>query len=155
MNDNFSPRVKNVVNSGKLEAIRLKHSAVGTEHLLLGLLKENEGSAFDILTALHADFSVLKRKTESLANSVNSYSDTAATQMEKSIPLTLQADKAMKATVLEQKTFKNSQINTAHLLLCILRNQSDPTTKLLNLEKINYENVRQQFEVINNEKKQD
>ena len=75
--------------------------------------------------------------------------------MEKSIPLTLQADKAMKATVLEQKTFKNSQINTAHLLLCILRNQSDPTTKLLNLEKINYENVRQQFEVINNEKKQD
>ncbi|WP_314297891.1 ATP-dependent Clp protease ATP-binding subunit [Capnocytophaga gingivalis] len=155
MNDNFSPRVKNVVNSGKLEAIRLKHSAVGTEHLLLGLLKETEGSAFDILTALHADFSVLKRKTESLANSVNSYSDTAATQMGKSIPLTLQADKAMKATVLEQKTFKNSQINTAHLLLCILRNQSDPTTKLLNLEKINYENVRQQFEVINNEKKQD
>ena len=155
MNDNFSPRVKNVVNSGKLEAIRLKHSAVGTEHLLLGLLKETEGSAFDILTALHADFSVLKRKTESLANSVNSYSDTAATQMEKSIPLTLQADKAMKATVLEQKSFKNSQINTAHLLLCILRNQSDPTTKLLNLEKINYENVRQQFEVINNEKKQD
>lgn len=155
MNDNFSPRVKNVVNSGKLEAIRLKHSAVGTEHLLFGLLKETEGSAFDILTALHADFSVLKRKTESLANSVNSYSDTAATQMEKSIPLTLQADKAMKATVLEQKTFKNSQINTAHLLLCILRNQSDPTTKLLNLEKINYENVRQQFEVINNEKKQD
>lgn len=155
MNDNFSPRVKNVVNSGKLEAIRLKHSAVGTEHLLLGLLKETEGSAFDILTALHADFSVLKRKTESLANSVNSYSDTAVTQMEKSIPLTLQADKAMKATVLEQKTFKNSQINTAHLLLCILRNQSDPTTKLLNLEKINYENVRQQFEVINNEKKQD
>ena len=155
MNDNFSPRVKNVVNSGKLEAIRLKHSAVGTEHLLLGLLKETEGSAFDILTALHADFSVLKRKTESLANSVNSYSDTAASQMEKSIPLTLQADKAMKATVLEQKSFKNSQINTAHLLLCILRNQSDPTTKLLNLEKINYENVRQQFEVINNEKKQD
>lgn len=155
MNDNFSPRVKNVVNTGKLEAIRLKHSAVGTEHLLLGLLKETEGSAFDILTALHADFSVLKRKTESLANSVNSYSDTAATQMEKSIPLTLQADKAMKATVLEQKTFKNSQINTAHLLLCILRNPSDPTTKLLNLEKINYENVRQQFEVINNEKKQD
>ena len=155
MNDNFSPRVKNVVNSGKLEAIRLKHSAVGTEHLLLGLLKETEGSAFDILTALHVDFSVLKRKTESLANSVNSYSDTAATQMEKSIPLTLQADKAMKATVLEQKSFKNSQINTAHLLLCILRNQSDPTTKLLNLEKINYENVRQQFEVINNEKKQD
>ena len=155
MNDNFSPRVKNVVNSGKLEAIRLKHSAVGTEHLLLGLLKETEGSAFDILTALHADFSVLKRKTESLANSVNSYSDTAAIQMEKSIPLTLQADKAMKATVLEQKSFKNSQINTAHLLLCILRNQSDPTTKLLNLEKINYENVRQQFEVINNEKKQD
>ena len=155
MNDNFSPRVKNVVNSGKLEAIRLKHSAVGTEHLLLGLLKETEGSAFDILTALHVDFSVLKRKTESLANSVNSYSDTAVTQMEKSIPLTLQADKAMKATVLEQKSFKNSQINTAHLLLCILRNQSDPTTKLLNLEKINYENVRQQFEVINNEKKQD
>jgi len=131
MNDNFSPRVKNVVNSGKLEAIRLKHSAVGTEHLLLGLLKETEGSAFDILTALHADFSVLKRKTESLANSVNSYSDTAATQMEKSIPLTLQADKAMKATVLEQKSFKNSQINTAHLLLCILRNLFRKSVHLL------------------------
>ena len=47
MNDNFSPRVKNVVNTGKLEAIRMKHSVVGTEHLLLGILKETDGSAFE------------------------------------------------------------------------------------------------------------
>lgn len=155
MNDNFSPRVKNVVNTGKLEAIRMKHSVVGTEHLLLGILKETDGSAFEVLAALNANIPTLQRKTESLANSINSYSDTAASQLEKSIPLTLQAENAMKATVLEQKSFKNDQIKTAHLLLCILRNNSDPTTKLLNQEKINYENVRQQFEMINNEKKQD
>ena len=155
MNDNFSPRVKNVVNTGKLEAIRMKHSVVGTEHLLLGILKETDGTAFEVLIALQINVPTLQRKTESLANSINSYSETSATQLEKSIPLTLQAESAMKATVLEQKTFRNEQINTAHLLLCILRNHNDPTTKLLNQEKINYENVRQQFEIINNEKKQD
>jgi len=51
--------------------------------------------------------------------------------------------------------FRNSEINTGHLLLGILRNENDPTTKTLNQEKINYENVRQQFEIINNEKKHD
>ncbi len=155
MNENFSPRVKNVVNTGKVEANRMGHNVVGTEHLLLGILKENEGRAIEVLTALHADFAALQRKTEKLANSINPFSTAPSASIEQSIPLTQQADRALKATVLEQKSFRNSQINTAHLLLCILRNDNDPTTKLLNQERINYDNVRQQFEIINNEKKQD
>ena len=155
MNDNFSHRVKNVINTGKQEAIRLKHSIVGTEHLLLGILKETEGDAIEILKELHIDFPVLQKKIENLAKSINSHSNISPKQMEQSIPLTLPAENALKTTALEQKRFRNSEINTGHLLLGILRNENDPTTKTLNQEKINYENVRQQFEIINNEKKHD
>ena len=75
MNDNFSHRVKNVINTGKQEAIRLKHSIVGTEHLLLGILKETEGDAIEILKELHIDFPVLQKKIANLAKSIKSHSN--------------------------------------------------------------------------------
>ena len=96
MNDNFSHRVKNVINTGKQEAIRLKHSIVGTEHLLLGILKETEGDAIEILKELHIDFPVLQKKIENLAKSINSHSNISPKQMEQSIPLTLPAENALK-----------------------------------------------------------
>ncbi|MDO4880455.1 MAG: ATP-dependent Clp protease ATP-binding subunit [Capnocytophaga sp.] len=153
MNDNYSPGVKNVINSGKDEAIRLKHGTVGTEHLMLGLLKETEGEAFDVLKALQVDIPLVQKKVELLAASINMASSDNLSNLKQSILLTQQAERALKTTLLELKTFSETMVNTAHLLLGILKNENDPTTKLLNQLHINYERVKNILNLANDKKK--
>ena len=69
MDDNFSPRVKDVISFSKEEALRLGHDFIGTEHLMLGLLRDGNGKAIDILNALDVDLSHLRRKVEILSPS--------------------------------------------------------------------------------------
>lgn len=146
MDDNFSPKVKDVIAFSKEEALRLGHGYIGTEHLLLGLLREGDGMAIDILTSLAIDLDHLRRKVEILnpteANPVRISND------KKNLHLTRQAERALKTTFLEAKLFQSSSINTAHLLLCILRNDNDPTTKLLNRLKIDYDIVKEKFKAL-------
>jgi ATP-dependent Clp protease ATP-binding subunit ClpC len=143
MDDNFSPRVKDVIAYSKEEALRLGHDFIGTEHLMLGLLRDGNGKAIDILNALDADLNHLRRKVEILSPANPNIS--AASNEKKNLHLTRQAERALKTTFLEAKLFQSTSINTAHLLLCILRNENDPTTKLLNKLKIDYDNVKDQF----------
>ena len=143
MDDNFSPRVKDVIAFSKEEALRLGHDFIGTEHLMLGLLRDGEGKAIHILNALEIDLNHLRRKIEAL-NPVDPNILIASNQ-KKNLHLTRQAERALKTTFLEAKLFQNTSINTAHLLLCILRNENDPTTKLLNKLKADYDNVKDQF----------
>jgi ATP-dependent Clp protease ATP-binding subunit ClpC len=143
MDDNFSPRVKDVIAYSKEEALRLGHDFIGTEHLLLGLLRDGSGKAINILGSLNVDLEHLRRKVEILSpanpNVGNQGND------KKNLHLTRQAERALKTTFLEAKLFQSSSINTAHLLLCVLRNENDPTTKLLNRLKVDYDNVKDQF----------
>ncbi len=143
MDDNFSPRVKDVIAYSKEEALRLGHDFIGTEHLMLGLLRDGNGKAISILDALDVDLDHLRRKVEILSpanpNSGNTQKD------KKNLHLTRQAERALKTTFLEAKLFQSSSINTAHLLLCILRNENDPTTKLLHKLKVDYDGVKDQF----------
>ncbi|WP_158976416.1 ATP-dependent Clp protease ATP-binding subunit [Cellulophaga sp. L1A9] len=143
MDDNFSPRVKDVIAYSKEEALRLGHDFIGTEHLMLGLLRDGSGKAISILDALDVDLNHLRRKVEIL-----SPANPNATPMQKdkkNLHLTRQAERALKTTFLEAKLFQSSSINTAHLLLCILRNENDPTTKLLHKLKVDYDGVKEQF----------
>ncbi|WP_411031820.1 ATP-dependent Clp protease ATP-binding subunit [Spongiimicrobium sp. 3-5] len=143
MDDNFSPRVKDVIAYSKEEALRLGHDFIGTEHLMLGLLRDGNGKAINILDALDVDLDHLRRKVEILSpanpNSGNTQKD------KKNLHLTRQAERALKTTFLEAKLFQSSSINTAHLLLCILRNENDPTTKLLHKLRVDYDGVKDQF----------
>ncbi|MBT8264674.1 MAG: AAA family ATPase, partial [Muriicola sp.] len=143
MDDNFSPRVKDVIAYSKEEALRLGHDFIGTEHLMLGLLRDGNGKAISILDALDVDLDHLRRKVEILSpanpNPGNAQKD------KKNLHLTRQAERALKTTFLEAKLFQSSSINTAHLLLCILRNENDPTTKLLHKLKVDYDGVKDQF----------
>jgi ATP-dependent Clp protease ATP-binding subunit ClpC len=143
MDDNFSPRVKDVIAYSKEEALRLGHDFIGTEHLMLGLLRDGNGKAISILDALDVDLDHLRRKVEILSpatpNPGNIQKD------KKNLHLTRQAERALKTTFLEAKLFQSSSINTAHLLLCILRNENDPTTKLLHKLKVDYDGVKEQF----------
>ncbi|HET8887092.1 MAG TPA: ATP-dependent Clp protease ATP-binding subunit [Salinimicrobium sp.] len=143
MDDNFSPRVKDVIAYSKEEALRLGHDFIGTEHLMLGLLRDGDGKAINILNSLDIDLDNLRRKVEILSPANPNLA--GATNEKKNLHLTRQAERALKTTFLEAKLFQSSSINTAHLLLCILRNDNDPTTKLLNRLKIDYDNVKDQF----------
>jgi len=146
MDDNFSPRVKDVIAYSKEEALRLGHDFIGTEHLMLGLLRDGDGKAIAILSKLIVDLDVLRRKVEILspANSATSI----ALNEKKNLHLTRQAERALKTTFLEAKLFQSTSINTAHLLLCILRNENDPTTKLLNKLNVDYDNVKEEFKAL-------
>ncbi len=141
MDENFSPKVKDVIAYSKEEALRLGHDFIGTEHLVLGLLRKREGKAIEILNLLSIDLDFLRKKIEAL-NPVNPNFDTNKT---KSLHLTKQADKALKTTFLEAKLYKSDAVNTAHLLLCILRNENDPTTKLMHNFDLNYDDVKAVF----------
>lgn len=143
MDDNFSSRVKDVITYSKEEALRLGHEFIGTEHLMLGLLRDGNGKAISILSALEIDLDYLRRKIEILspANPTNS----PEPQHKTNLHLTRQAERALKTTFLEAKLFQSTSINTAHLLLCILRNENDPTTKVLHKLQVDYETVKDQF----------
>ncbi|MEM5564376.1 ATP-dependent Clp protease ATP-binding subunit [Psychroserpens sp. AS72] len=147
MDDNFSPRVKDVIAYSKEEALRLGHDFIGTEHLMLGLLRDGNGKAIDILNALDVDLNHLRRKVEILSPA--NPNTTVSSNEKKNLHLTRQAERALKTTFLEAKLFQSTSINTAHLLLCVLRNENDPTTKLLNKLKIDYDNVKEQFKFMN------
>ena len=142
MDDNFSQKVKDVIGHSKEEALRLSHDFIGTEHLILGILRKAEGKAIDIMTSLDTNLDYLKKKIEAL----NPAEPSANKDDEKKkLHLTRQAEKALKTTFLEAKLYKDTSVNTAHLLLCILRNENDPTTKLLNNFEINYNDVKSMF----------
>jgi len=143
MDDNFSPRVKDVIAYSKEEALRLGHDFIGTEHLMLGLLRDGNGKAISILDALEVDLDHLRRKVEILSPS--NPNPSSIQKDKKNLHLTRQAERALKTTFLEAKLFQSSSINTAHLLLCILRNENDPTTKLLHKLKVDYDGVKEQF----------
>ena len=146
MDDNFSPRVKDVIAYSKEEALRLGHDFIGTEHLMLGLLRDGNGKAITILNALDIDLNHLRRKVEILSPANPNI--TVGNNDKKNLHLTRQAERALKTTFLEAKLFQSTSINTAHLLLCVLRNENDPTTKLLNKLKVDYDNVKEQFKLM-------
>ena len=146
MDDNFSPRVKDVITYSKEEALRLGHDFIGTEHLVLGLIRNGEGKAIDILNFLGIDLNELRRKIESL-NPIN-FDNEVKESTKKNLHLTRQAERALKTTFLEAKLFQSSIINTAHLLLCILRNENDPTAKIFNNMEINYNVVKDEYKSI-------
>ena len=143
MDDNFSSRVKDVITYSKEEALRLGHDFIGTEHLILGMLRDGGGKAISILNSLEVDLDYLRKKVEILSppNPINDFGQ----NHKKNLHLTRQAERALKTTFLEAKLFQGKSINTAHLLLCILRNENDPTAKLLIKLQLDYETIKEQF----------
>ena len=146
MDDNFSPRVKDVIAFSKEEAIRLGHNFIGTEHLMLGILRDGAGKAISILTSMEIDLDLLRKKVEILSPSI--FETNSSINEKKNLHLTRQAERALKTTFLEAKLFQSDLINTVHLLLCILRNENDPTSKLLYNLNIDYESVKKQFKLL-------
>ncbi|HYG15361.1 MAG TPA: Clp protease N-terminal domain-containing protein, partial [Bacteroidia bacterium] len=135
MEAKFSPRVKEVIQYSREEAIRLGHDYIGTEHLLLGIIREGEGKALQALRLLDVDMIRLKKSVEDNIRGTA----TGTTANLNNIPLTKQAEKALKITYLEAKIFKADVIGTEHLLLSVLRDEDNVASQVLSQYGVTYE----------------
>lgn len=142
MEARFSNRVKEVISLSREEALRLGHDYIGTEHLLLGMIREGEGVAISLLKKLGISLEELRMSVEQATrgNATNNVKNLA------NIPLTRQSEKVLKITYLEAKIFKSELIGTEHLLLSILRDEDNIATQILNKFDVNYEIIRDQLE---------
>jgi ATP-dependent Clp protease ATP-binding subunit ClpC len=142
MEAKFSPRVKDVISFSREEALRLGHEYIGTEHLLLGLIREGEGMAIKFLKSLNINLVELRKSVE---NAVKGNSTTSNNLT--NIPLTKQAEKALKITYLEAKIFKSEIIGTEHLLLAILKDEDNIATQILNQFGVTYDIMREELDM--------
>ncbi|RZL15090.1 MAG: ATP-dependent Clp protease ATP-binding subunit, partial [Pedobacter sp.] len=145
MEAKFSPQVKDVISFSREEALRLGHDYIGTEHLLLGLIREGDGMAIKILRALGVDTAKLRRSIEEAVRGTSSVSVNLG-----NIPLTKGAEKVLKITYLEAKIFKSDLIGTEHLLLSILRDDDHIASQILLQYNINYDIFKQEVELNRN-----
>jgi len=144
MDAKFSPRLNDVLSYSREEALRLGHAAIGTEHLLLGILREGEGSAAIILKALSVNLSALRKVVESAIIN-NEKSDFANRDH---IELKKQAARAVKLTYLELKVFKSTEVRTAHLLLSMLKDEDSVVTIALLKFNVDYDAVKNEFSMM-------
>lgn len=142
MDAKFSQRIKDVLSYSKEEAVRLGNAYIGTEHLLLGILREGEGIAILILENLNIDLNKLKKSIEFRIRSEENLkiADTD------NIPLFKTAERALKLVYLEAKSFNSSTINTGHLLLSILKDENSVVTQILEEQHIDYQSIRTEME---------
>ena len=142
MEGNFSNRVQDVIRLSREEALRLGHDYIGTEHLLLGVIREGEGIAVKILRNLGVDLYKLKKAIEDTVRT------TGGTLTIGNIPLTKQAEKVLKITYLEAKLYKSDVIGTEHLLLSLLRDDDNIAAQILHQFNIHYDVVRGELDNI-------
>ena len=144
MESKFSPRVKDVISYSREEALRLGHENIGTEHLMLGLIREGEGMAIRVLKSLGVNMVELRKTLEQSVTVVPKKVGNLA-----NIPLVKQAEKALKITYLEAKLFHSSVIGTEHLLLAILKDDDSVATKALKKFNVDYDVFKQHLDMIN------
>jgi len=142
MEAKFSNRVKEVISLSRKEALRLGHDYIGTEHLLLGVIREGEGLAISLLKKLGISLDDLRASVE------HNTKNTSVGNLKnlKNIPLTRQSEKVLKITYLEAKIFKSKIIGTEHLLLSILRDEDNIATQILDKFDVSYDVVKELLE---------
>ena len=143
MEAKFSPRVKDVIQYSKEEAVRLGHEYIGTEHLLLGLIREGEGMAIKILKSLNINLGELRKSVEGAVRGTS-----GAGSRTVNLPLTKQAEKALKITYLEAKIYRSDIIGTEHLLLAILKDEDNIATQIMNQYGVNYDLLREELQIV-------
>jgi ATP-dependent Clp protease ATP-binding subunit ClpC len=140
MDSKFSPRIKDVLTYSREEAIRLGNDHIGTEHLFLGILRDGEGIAIDVMNRLGLDFSKMRKQLELQLRQNHSL------QLEAAVPLLKTTEKVLKVVFLEARAMKESTVNTGHLLLAILKEKDSLVTNLFRDYNTGYEEIKYQIE---------
>jgi len=144
MDNNFSTQVKEIISFSREEALRLGNDFIGTEHLLLGLIREGENTAIKILKSFNVDLYELRKEIE-LAVKDKTGKNIANIN---SLPLTKQAEKVIRVTVLEAKALKSPTVETEHLMLSILKNKENIATQILNQFDVDYDLFRNEVGIM-------
>ena len=135
MDNNFSAQVKEIISYSREEALRLGNDFIGTEHLVLGLIRDGENTAIKILKSLNIDLYELRKEIE-VAVKDKTGKNIANIN---SLPLTKQAEKVIRITVLEAKAHKSTLVESEHLMLSILKNKENIATQILNQFDVDYD----------------
>ncbi len=141
MDLNFSPRIRDVISFSKEEAERLGNHYISPEHLMLGILREGEGTAINLLQGLDIDFDKVKE-------ALDKHLIAEKPHQIKNIPLLKSSERILKLVHLEAKSLKSEIINTGHLLLAILKERSSFIWKIMTEEHIYYDNVKHLMETM-------
>jgi len=143
MEAKFSQRVKDVLTYSREEAMRLGNDYIGLEHLLLGILREGEGMAVQIMLYFGLDLPLMRSTIEkSIANPEQN------NKKPENIPLVKQAERALKITYLEAKMFKSDLIGTEHLLLSILKDEDNLVSRTFKKYGVEYGMVKDELKTI-------
>src|SRR5690554_2741937 len=142
MEGNFSSKVRDVIQFSREEALRLGHDYIGTEHLILGIVRLGDGVAIRILKNLDCDLYKLKKTIEDTVRG------TGGSVTVGNIPLTKQAEKVLRITYLEAKLYKSDTIGTEHLLLSLLRDEENIAAQILQQFHVSYDAVREELDMI-------
>jgi ATP-dependent Clp protease ATP-binding subunit ClpC len=146
MEGNFTEGLQEAIRNSREEAIRLGHDTIHVGHLLLGVIKRNEGIGIEVLKSLNADLKLLKKLIEKELNTSKISIETT------NLPLSKNAEKILKVTYLESKLYKSEKIGSEHLILSILRDEDNEASRSLYAQDINYDTFRKELDMfINNE----
>ena len=137
MNNQFTPRVSDIIMYSKEEAIRLKNSYIGPEHLLLGLLRDGEGKAIEALFNLQIDLKQLKVEMENKLNDVQNTDFPS----DENINFNDVASRILKLCILEARQMKCEAVDSEHILLAIMRQKNNKASQLLEEHEVTYEKV--------------
>jgi ATP-dependent Clp protease ATP-binding subunit ClpC len=143
MEAKFSQRVKDVISFSREEAIRLGNDYIGPEHLLLGILREGEGMAVQIMMYFGIDLTEMRQSIERMVASPGE-----PVRRAENLPLVRQAERALKITYLEARMFNSELIGTEHLLLSILKDDENVVTKYFERNGVDYDMVREELKNI-------
>ncbi len=137
MNNPFSQRISDVIQFSKEEANRLRNNYIGPEHLLLGLIREGEGKAVQILKDLYVDLEMVKKTLE------NDLKSSAVTPENYSEDITFdeKASKILKMSILESRILKSPATDTEHMLLAIMRENQNKASQILEENEVTYQKV--------------
>lgn len=144
MERKFSDKIKHVLSYSREEAKRLGNPAIDPNHLFLGILRDGEGEAINVLLSFHVDLHEIKELIDRHLKT-----DTQEVTDINSISVYKSTEKALKMVVLEARSFRSEMVNTGHLLLAILKDDSLYTTQLLASKDVNYQNVREKLSARN------
>src|SRR6201982_2066030 len=144
MDNNFSAQVKEIISFSREEALRLGNDFIGTEHLLLGLIREGDNTAVRILKSFNVDLYELRKEVE-MAVKDKTGKNIANIN---SLPLTKQAEKVIRVTVLEAKGLKSTTGEAEHLMASFVTNQENIATQILNQYDVDYDIFKNELGVV-------
>jgi ATP-dependent Clp protease ATP-binding subunit ClpC len=142
----FSPKVKEVISYSREEAMRFGHDYIGTEHLLLGLLKEKESLAVRTLESLKTNVGQLRRTLEASITGTQSRQETSYSVG--NLPFTSQAEKVLKVAFLEAKLSKTEIASTEHIMLSILKHKENLASRVLMEFEVEYDNFKSELDFL-------